>query len=250
MSFFHCANCSATHCSDRHKVFRCLHRKQRVTPISRPSPLCYINKRPPQSMRRTSRLTLIKSRTLFRAAISIRTVGFTQNQLFGHETPGQTTVFTCQSEQRGRRCVYSGVIWSVVVILGPGWVSVLSGTWTRAWSTHQGSHNVSGYTQAALTGCQSVWRKMLLGQTVSSLWQIPVHWQPAIITSLSLVVILFLTLGGKKFVFFPILSAFPQWGRSKHPKLKSTFVWSRSLVAPCNIALDFTNHMLLVRRAL
>lgn len=69
-----------------------------------------------------------------------------------------------KSEQWGSCCVYSPICGGDS---GPELgLSVLSDWWTWAWSPHQGSRNISSYTQAALTGCQSVWREMLPGQTV------------------------------------------------------------------------------------
>lgn len=141
----------------------------------------------------------MKCRMHFRAALLIRTASFTKNQVVLTQNTRREHSTVCESERRGRHRVYFGAIWSLVVILGPELrLSILSDRWMCARSAHQGSHNISGYTQAALTGCQSVWREMLRGQTVFSLRRIPIHWQPAIITSLSLVVALFLTLEGKK----------------------------------------------------
>ncbi len=186
----------------------------------------------------------------FRAAILIRTIGFTKNQLFWNQERPQCRVKVSDGE---RQRVYFSAIWSAVVILGPRLsLPALSNGWMRAWSTHQGSHNISSYTQAALTGCQSVWREMLLGQTVFSLRQIPIHWQAAIITSLSLVVTLFLTSEkNKKFnisTFTNFFSSKSQWVRSQHAQLKVPLSEAgASWLTGRNTVLIFTNHMLPVR---
>ncbi len=150
-----------------------------------------------------------------RAAVSIRTSVSRWISCFDFKkTQRETASFKCKTEQLGRRRVYSTAMWSVMVILGPSWVSLFS----AAWSALQGSHNISSYTQAAWTGCQSVWREMLPGQTVFSLWQIPVHWQLAITTSLSLVVTLFWILGEKVCVFpkLSITKESARWIKTVH----------------------------------
>lgn len=132
-----------------------------------------VNKCPPWSICWTSHLTLIKYRTYFRGALLIGTIGFHVESVVLTRNTRRGLGFMCESEQWGRHCVYPGAIWSAESL------SVLCSRWMWAWSTHQGSHNISSYTQASLTGCQAVWREMLLEQTVFSLRQIPVHWQPA-----------------------------------------------------------------------
>lgn len=103
----------------------------------------------------------------------VESVVLTQNTWRDHR-------FAWKEESNGDNIVFiPGAIWSGDYGSGPELsLPVPNDRWMSAWSAHKRSHNISSYTQAAPTGCQSVWRKMLLGQTVFSLWQIPVHRKP------------------------------------------------------------------------
>lgn len=149
-------------------------------------------------------------------------------------------------EQWGRHCVYFHAIWPVVVILGPELrLPDLSDRWM--WGLHTRDSDLVTHRLNWLAANRS---EMLLGQTVFSPRQIPVLWQPAIITSL-LVVTQLLTLGEKEkyiYIFFPFLKKY-QWDesflslRSQYAKLKvpQSKVWASWLTA------TFVNHMLLIK---
>lgn len=72
------------------------------------------NKCPPQSILCMSCLSLIKSGVRFSAAVSIRTNGFTESLPLTQQIDHCSS---CQSEQRGRLCVYFCAIWSSAVTL-------------------------------------------------------------------------------------------------------------------------------------
>lgn len=120
-------------------------------------------------------------------------------------------------------------------------VSVVSGRWMWAWSTHQESHNISSFT-----GCTDwlpicLMGKMLRGWTVFSLRQILIHRQPAFITSFA--VTLLLTLGEEKKLEYSLIL-----NNNMTPTLSHRhYCLNLETIGRCNIVLIFTNHMLLIR---